>query len=309
MFPAPLRRAGRWRAAGVCGILHNYKNNRHDRIRGQILSGTKRAGLGLFGGLLILAAGIGHSGPAWAQDGPPRVERELGEEEQIRAAPRVVLLQPPRRDNLEPTSGRPCGSRAWTRRGRPSSGRRRGARPAWRTATTSGSPRARRPRPSAAGPSATSPGGSRRSPADWAGEVLYLGTASGGLWKSTNDGLTWTQLFDSAGTMTIGTVAVDPNDPDVIWVGTGENNQSLRVLLRHRPAAQRRRRRDLGAAQRRRRQHAGGPGQLRQRRSSIRATPNAIVTGGRHPRLRRRQLGLGRHLHLDRRRAELDQAS
>jgi hypothetical protein len=60
---------------------------------------------------------------------------------------------------------------------------------------------------------------------DWAGGALYLGTASGGLWKSTNDGVSWTQLFDSAGTMTIGTVAVDPNDPDVIWAGTGENGR------------------------------------------------------------------------------------
>ncbi len=62
--------------------------------------------------------------------------------------------------------------------------------------------------------------------ADWDGNALYLATASGGLWKSTNDGLSWTQLFDSAGTMTIGTVAVDPNDPDVIWAGTGENQMS-----------------------------------------------------------------------------------
>jgi len=61
--------------------------------------------------------------------------------------------------------------------------------------------------------------------ADWSGGVLYLGSASGGLWKSTNDGLSWTNLFDAVGTMTVGTVAVDPNDPDVIWAGTGENNQ------------------------------------------------------------------------------------
>ncbi len=61
--------------------------------------------------------------------------------------------------------------------------------------------------------------------ADWTGNVLYLGTASGGLWKSENDGLSWTSIFDTAGTLTIGTVAVDPNDSDVIWAGTGENNQ------------------------------------------------------------------------------------
>ena len=61
--------------------------------------------------------------------------------------------------------------------------------------------------------------------ADWAAGVLYLGTASGGVWKSDNDGLSWTSIFDSAGTMTVGTVAVDPNDADVVWVGTGENHQ------------------------------------------------------------------------------------
>jgi len=60
---------------------------------------------------------------------------------------------------------------------------------------------------------------------DWTGGALYVGTASGGLWKSINDGVSWTQIFDTAGTMTIGTVAVDPNDPNVIWAGTGENNR------------------------------------------------------------------------------------
>ncbi len=59
--------------------------------------------------------------------------------------------------------------------------------------------------------------------ADWAGGALYVGTASGGVWKSTNDGLSWTSVFDSAGTQAIGAVAVDPSDPEVIWVGTGDN--------------------------------------------------------------------------------------
>ncbi|ANM29824.1 hypothetical protein ABI59_09895 [Acidobacteria bacterium Mor1] len=60
--------------------------------------------------------------------------------------------------------------------------------------------------------------------ADWAGGTLYAGSASGGLWKSTNDGLSWTNLFDDgAGTQTVGTVEVDPNDANVIWAGTGEN--------------------------------------------------------------------------------------
>ena len=58
---------------------------------------------------------------------------------------------------------------------------------------------------------------------DWAGGILYFGTAAGGLWKSSDEGQNWTQLFDSVGTMSIGAVAVDPNDPDVIWAGTGDN--------------------------------------------------------------------------------------
>lgn len=62
------------------------------------------------------------------------------------------------------------------------------------------------------------------SPADE--QVLYLGTASGGLWKSVNGGGTWTSLFDAVGTQTIGSVALDPNDSNVVWVGTGEQGQS-----------------------------------------------------------------------------------
>lgn len=58
---------------------------------------------------------------------------------------------------------------------------------------------------------------------DWANDILYVGAASGGVWKSTNDGLSWESIFDSAGTVTVGAIAVDPNDPDVLWVGTGEN--------------------------------------------------------------------------------------
>jgi hypothetical protein len=59
--------------------------------------------------------------------------------------------------------------------------------------------------------------------ADWDNGILYLGSASGGLWKSTNDGLSWESIFDSSGTLTVGAIEVDPNDSDVIWVGTGEN--------------------------------------------------------------------------------------
>jgi photosystem II stability/assembly factor-like uncharacterized protein len=55
-------------------------------------------------------------------------------------------------------------------------------------------------------------------------DVLYVGTASGGLWKSTSGGVAWTPLFDRQPVASIGAVAVDPRNPDVIWVGTGEGN-------------------------------------------------------------------------------------
>jgi hypothetical protein len=59
---------------------------------------------------------------------------------------------------------------------------------------------------------------------DWTNNILYTGAASGGLWKSTDDGLSWTSLFDEAGTTTVGEIAIDPNNPQILWVGTGENS-------------------------------------------------------------------------------------
>jgi len=54
--------------------------------------------------------------------------------------------------------------------------------------------------------------------------IVYVATASGGLWKTTNGGITWTPIFDRQGTISIGDIAIDPRNPDVIWVGTGESN-------------------------------------------------------------------------------------
>ncbi|MCB1009533.1 MAG: glycosyl hydrolase, partial [Acidobacteria bacterium] len=51
-----------------------------------------------------------------------------------------------------------------------------------------------------------------------------VGVASGGVWSTENAGASWTPLFDREGSFSIGAVAVDPNDPLVYWVGTGENN-------------------------------------------------------------------------------------
>jgi photosystem II stability/assembly factor-like uncharacterized protein len=57
----------------------------------------------------------------------------------------------------------------------------------------------------------------------------YVGVASGGVWKTVNDGTTWTPLFDDQGSFSIGWVALDPNDASVVWVGTGESNSQRSV--------------------------------------------------------------------------------
>ena len=54
--------------------------------------------------------------------------------------------------------------------------------------------------------------------------IVYAAAASGGLWKTTNGGMTWKPIFERAGTISIGDIAVQPGNPDVVWVGTGESN-------------------------------------------------------------------------------------
>src|SRR5580704_9160493 len=58
---------------------------------------------------------------------------------------------------------------------------------------------------------------------------FYVGVASGGVWKTVNDGTTWTPLFDGEGSYSTGWVALDPNDPSVVWVGAGESNSQRSV--------------------------------------------------------------------------------
>ncbi|MDA1267232.1 MAG: hypothetical protein O2816_19295 [Planctomycetota bacterium] len=53
---------------------------------------------------------------------------------------------------------------------------------------------------------------------------IYAATASGGVWRSDNDGTSWSPIFDDAVTTSIGALALDPSDQDVLWVGTGEAN-------------------------------------------------------------------------------------
>lgn len=59
--------------------------------------------------------------------------------------------------------------------------------------------------------------------------VWYVGVASGGVWKTTNAGITFTPVFQNEGTYSIGAVVLDPNNPNTVWVGTGENNNQRSV--------------------------------------------------------------------------------
>jgi len=55
-------------------------------------------------------------------------------------------------------------------------------------------------------------------------DIMYVGTASGGVWKSTSGGVKWVPIFEKEATASIGAVAIQQSNPSVIWVGTGEGN-------------------------------------------------------------------------------------
>src|SRR5206468_8783506 len=55
--------------------------------------------------------------------------------------------------------------------------------------------------------------------------TIFVGTASGGVFKSVNNGVTWTPVFDRDATaLSIGDIAIAPSDSNLVWVGTGEAN-------------------------------------------------------------------------------------
>lgn len=62
-----------------------------------------------------------------------------------------------------------------------------------------------------------------------ASHEFYVSMASGGVWKTVNNGITWKPIFENEGSFAIGVVELDPANPNIIWVGTGENNAQRSV--------------------------------------------------------------------------------
>ncbi|MDX2000431.1 MAG: glycosyl hydrolase [Thermoanaerobaculia bacterium] len=60
-------------------------------------------------------------------------------------------------------------------------------------------------------------------------KIWYVAAASGGLWKTTNSGTTWAPVFEGQSVFSIGVVVIDEKNPNVLWVGTGENNSQRSV--------------------------------------------------------------------------------
>ena len=54
--------------------------------------------------------------------------------------------------------------------------------------------------------------------------IIFLGSASGGVWKTVNGGIEWKPVFDEQPLLNIGSVAIQQSNPSVVWVGTGEGN-------------------------------------------------------------------------------------
>jgi photosystem II stability/assembly factor-like uncharacterized protein len=55
-------------------------------------------------------------------------------------------------------------------------------------------------------------------------DIIYIGAASGGVWKTVNGGATWSPVFDEQPIQNIGAIAITQSNPNVVWVGTGEGN-------------------------------------------------------------------------------------
>ncbi|GHF17514.1 hypothetical protein GCM10017044_09870 [Kordiimonas sediminis] len=59
--------------------------------------------------------------------------------------------------------------------------------------------------------------------------IFYVATSSGGVWKTLDNGISWTPIFDTYGSYATGVIEMDPNDTNTLWLGTGENNAQRSV--------------------------------------------------------------------------------
>ncbi len=62
-------------------------------------------------------------------------------------------------------------------------------------------------------------------------DIIYVGAASGGVWKTENGGTTWSSIFDAQPILNIGSIAIQQSNPSVVWVGTGEGNPRNSINL------------------------------------------------------------------------------
>ncbi|MGI8582625.1 MAG: WD40/YVTN/BNR-like repeat-containing protein [Chitinophagaceae bacterium] len=62
-------------------------------------------------------------------------------------------------------------------------------------------------------------------------DIIYVGAASGGVWKTENGGTTWASIFDDQPILNIGSLAIQQSNPSVVWVGTGEGNPRNSISL------------------------------------------------------------------------------
>ena len=62
-------------------------------------------------------------------------------------------------------------------------------------------------------------------------QVIWVATASGGIWKTVNNGTTWKPVFDGEASYSIGCLAIDPTNYQKVWAGTGENNSQRSVAF------------------------------------------------------------------------------
>src|SRR3954465_6485560 len=62
-------------------------------------------------------------------------------------------------------------------------------------------------------------------------DLIYIGSASGGVWKTENGGGAWTPVFDEQPILNIGSVAIQQSNPNIVWAGTGEGNPRNSISL------------------------------------------------------------------------------